>query len=335
MTTLSILALVLLSFSGAPLLYLLCAESIRGKSAFAVRLMVLYGSISAIAVIETSFVAAFRFEDIRLLMARNESLSSAAIDALMALKDAARIAILFSAAGFAAQASVSKSRAGNLLLPAAWSVPYLAFHYGGIQLLPSGMTALFLDGAYSFLLMYRGFAYLRKTPERDAVRKEAGLPVTIAIAVFIPLRLALNVIDAFIPSGLSPYLLVYPDLVFFFALNYRAYRFLFGRGFGAGHPGTPSGDDDPADKTAFYGTYGLSARESEIARLLVDHASYKEIADSLFISVDTVKSHAKAVYRKTGCANRLELIARSRHHPSFTPGKGALPASTGKNHPLG
>lgn len=53
---------------------------------------------------------------------------------------------------------------------------------------------------------------------------------------------------------------------------------------------------------------GLSRREREVFLMLIDHASYKEIMETLHISIDTVKSHARNIYKKTDVKNRNELI---------------------------
>lgn len=53
--------------------------------------------------------------------------------------------------------------------------------------------------------------------------------------------------------------------------------------------------------------YGLSPRELEVALLLTEGASYKEIADCLSISLATVKTHAVRAYRKTGAGTKIEL----------------------------
>jgi DNA-binding CsgD family transcriptional regulator len=54
----------------------------------------------------------------------------------------------------------------------------------------------------------------------------------------------------------------------------------------------------------------LSPREREIARLVLDALSNREIAGRLVISERTVETHVRALLGKMGCANRTELIAR-------------------------
>ena len=53
----------------------------------------------------------------------------------------------------------------------------------------------------------------------------------------------------------------------------------------------------------------LSPRQAEILRLIVDGKSNPEIADALDISVDMVKEHALALFRKIGATNRAEAVA--------------------------
>src|SRR5205823_3445812 len=42
---------------------------------------------------------------------------------------------------------------------------------------------------------------------------------------------------------------------------------------------------------------GLSSRENEVLEILARGLLYKEVADKLDISIDTVKKHAAAIYR--------------------------------------
>jgi len=55
---------------------------------------------------------------------------------------------------------------------------------------------------------------------------------------------------------------------------------------------------------------GLSKRESEVLSLPADYCTYSEIGKKLYISLDTVKSHTKSIYKKTGTGSRSELIRR-------------------------
>lgn len=55
----------------------------------------------------------------------------------------------------------------------------------------------------------------------------------------------------------------------------------------------------------------LTARELEVVRGIEDGLSYQLIADRHFISLDTVRSHIRNVYRKLQVNSRSELLANS------------------------
>lgn len=67
---------------------------------------------------------------------------------------------------------------------------------------------------------------------------------------------------------------------------------------------------------------GLTAREREVARLVADGASNKEIARWLAISERTVKAHVAACFGKLGARDRLHLalIVSGRAVPEPQPG---------------
>ena len=56
----------------------------------------------------------------------------------------------------------------------------------------------------------------------------------------------------------------------------------------------------------------LTEREREILKWITDGKSNKEISDSLFVSVETVKSHVKNLYKKLNVKNRVEAAMKGR-----------------------
>ena len=52
----------------------------------------------------------------------------------------------------------------------------------------------------------------------------------------------------------------------------------------------------------------LSNREGEILRLLGEGKTNAEIAEDLFISINTVKTHVKNVYGKLSISSRVQLM---------------------------
>jgi LuxR family transcriptional regulator, maltose regulon positive regulatory protein len=73
----------------------------------------------------------------------------------------------------------------------------------------------------------------------------------------------------------------------------------------------------------------LTAAELRLLPLLTTHLSFREIAERLFVSRNTVKSQAISVYRKLDASSRSEAIERAvelglvdapvSSVPSFTP----------------
>lgn len=55
----------------------------------------------------------------------------------------------------------------------------------------------------------------------------------------------------------------------------------------------------------------LSAKEKEVVVALVDGLSYKQIADRMFISPETVRTHIKNIYKKLHIHTRAELVGKS------------------------
>jgi DNA-binding NarL/FixJ family response regulator len=62
---------------------------------------------------------------------------------------------------------------------------------------------------------------------------------------------------------------------------------------------------------------GLTARESEALALLVCGLRNREIAQTMFVSTDTVKTHLANIYRKLAARNRAEAVAAALGDPDF------------------
>uniref|UniRef100_A0A7V2ZM75 Response regulator transcription factor n=1 Tax=Ignavibacterium album TaxID=591197 RepID=A0A7V2ZM75_9BACT len=57
--------------------------------------------------------------------------------------------------------------------------------------------------------------------------------------------------------------------------------------------------------------YNLSSREIEVLNLLADGFNYQEIAENLFISVDTVRHHIRNIYKKLHVHSQSEAVAKA------------------------
>lgn len=57
--------------------------------------------------------------------------------------------------------------------------------------------------------------------------------------------------------------------------------------------------------------FGLSEREKEVLNKLSEGDNYQQIADSLFISVDTVRHHIRNIYKKLHVHSQSEAVAKA------------------------
>ena len=58
----------------------------------------------------------------------------------------------------------------------------------------------------------------------------------------------------------------------------------------------------------------LTARETAVLRYLPTKMSQREIASELYVSLNTVKTHSSAIYRKLGVDNRKAAVQAARDH---------------------
>jgi DNA-binding CsgD family transcriptional regulator len=57
------------------------------------------------------------------------------------------------------------------------------------------------------------------------------------------------------------------------------------------------------------GVAGLSTREAEVLELICRGMSNLEIADQLFVSVNSVKTYVRQIYQKIGVSRRAQAVA--------------------------
>ncbi len=76
------------------------------------------------------------------------------------------------------------------------------------------------------------------------------------------------------------------------------------------------------DVTTGYPVETLTPRELTIVELLPTHLSYLQIGEELYVSVNTVKSNLKSIYRKLGVTNRFEAVAAARQLGLIAPSAG-------------
>ena len=74
----------------------------------------------------------------------------------------------------------------------------------------------------------------------------------------------------------------------------------------------PSGEKTRAVNQRALRALGISPREHEVLTLLADGNSTKEIAESLFVSANTIKTHLANLYAKLDVSRRTQAIRKAR-----------------------
>lgn len=73
------------------------------------------------------------------------------------------------------------------------------------------------------------------------------------------------------------------------------------------HPEPSAQPDFETSLAVFIDKFEISARETEVIRLICKGRSNQEISEQLFISLQTVKDHIHRIFLKTGVKNRVQL----------------------------
>lgn len=81
---------------------------------------------------------------------------------------------------------------------------------------------------------------------------------------------------------------------------------------------------EPAHPARIYpllmSAYGLTERERDIIRLILQGGSTAQIAEALVVSPHTVQQHLKNIFDKTGVRSRRDLVAKvffAHYEPRF------------------
>jgi ATP/maltotriose-dependent transcriptional regulator MalT len=68
----------------------------------------------------------------------------------------------------------------------------------------------------------------------------------------------------------------------------------------------------PIDAVEASGGEALSGRELEVLRILAEGLGNREIAERIFVSEATVKTHVQRILRKLDAGSRTQAVARAR-----------------------
>ncbi|MEJ2005562.1 MAG: LuxR C-terminal-related transcriptional regulator [Cyclobacteriaceae bacterium] len=97
-------------------------------------------------------------------------------------------------------------------------------------------------------------------------------------------------------------------LFLFFLLNSAMGVFLV---YAGDFPVKETGEDS-ATFASFAEKYGITAREQEVIQEIYKGKTNREIADTLFVTVQTIKDHTHRIYQKTNVRNRNQLTSLLR-----------------------
>ncbi len=88
----------------------------------------------------------------------------------------------------------------------------------------------------------------------------------------------------------------------------------------AGETVTPSDDARPDLETGTWPgqKFGLSAREAEVIALVTQGLTNQEIADKVYLSINSVKTYIRTAYRKMEVRTRSQAVAWGMNH-GFVP----------------
>jgi DNA-binding CsgD family transcriptional regulator len=96
--------------------------------------------------------------------------------------------------------------------------------------------------------------------------------------------------------------------IFIFSLANLLPLFFWRAQLGRRFPAASLQQTSPAAMERFIDRYKITKREEEVIRELCSGKSNREISESLFISLQTVKDHVYRIYQKTDVRNRVQLI---------------------------
>lgn len=101
----------------------------------------------------------------------------------------------------------------------------------------------------------------------------------------------------------------------------------------AGRTVTPPSDASPDLETGAWPgqEFGLTAREAEVVALITQGFTNQELADKVYLSINSVKSYIRTAYKKMGVTRRSQAVAWGLNH-GFAPDHSRILRPRG-NHP--
>lgn len=172
-----------------------------------------------------------------------------------------------------------------------------------LNFLKSNHLGLLDEAAYttdilSIVLLFSVFGYIItrsanvKEPDKRRAVKTFGIIYFVCLAVF---NLSGHITGNRTVHFMLFFIYVLPPLVYLAGYFRRSYR------------EQPSFSGDEASIESVFERYNISAREREVILLISGGKSNQEIADELYVSLQTIKQHTSSIYRKLAVKNRVQL----------------------------
>ncbi len=188
------------------------------------------------------------------------------------------------------------------LVPVAWGLYVVLFREDwlmGEQLAYAEMgLMLFIELASMVLFAVPVLGHSKKY--KKSKRKILNLFVVLMVLAFL-LR------GTFLPFLFSGTWFVAPILLFYFLSNFIPLFYLKLKSDIAFIP-VYAGRPNAEKKTLLCKAYGITKREREIVDGICEGKTNQQIADELFISLQTVKDHTHRIYSKIGINSRMKLV---------------------------
>jgi DNA-binding CsgD family transcriptional regulator len=189
----------------------------------------------------------------------------------------------------------------------------IAFLYPAFQL---GSSIQLIGFCYLHLLMWGLCSYLIKNFKLPATWVVAWPTCSFMLGKLV--GIVASSLVARLPSASLGFTRLFLVLTFvmliaaLFLMSYRNYR----TAWGLARPGSSDVDEDKVATVVqlLSTTNGLSQREAQTFTLLVRGKNRRSIAQELFVSEETVKSHTHSIYRKLIVHSQQELIELCEQH---------------------
>lgn len=158
--------------------------------------------------------------------------------------------------------------------------------------------SLYISDLLSIVMLFsvHGFV-ISKSRSIENPDKQKGVR-TFAVIYFISLavfNLCFYITSHSTVHFILSFVYVLPPLIYLDRFFKRFYR---------EHPAVPV---NGVNMEKMFGRYNISSREQEIIRLISRGRTNREIADMLYVSLQTVKQHTYNIYRKLKVKNRVQL----------------------------